>query len=166
MQSMAGYSLLCYFLQIKDRHNGNILLDSSGHMIHVDFGFLFSNSPGNLNFESQTFKLTSEYVEVLGGQRSKMFNKFRSLMVKGFMTLREHADEIIAFVEMTMISGIDLPCFVGKERVISSLRERFMLSLTHAECKQFVLKMIEDATDNWRTRWYDKYQQLTVGIFQ
>ena len=41
-----------------------------------------------------------------------------------------------------------------------------MLSLTNAECKQFVLKMIEDATDNWRTRWYDKYQQLTVGIFQ
>ena len=56
-------------------------------------------------------------------------------MVKGFMSLREHADEIIAFVEMTMISGIDLPCFVGKERVISSLRERFKLDLTNAECK-------------------------------
>ena len=110
---MAGYSLLCYMLQIKDRHNGNILLDSKGHMIHVDFGFLFSNSPGNLNFESATFKLTSEYVEVLGGPRSKLFNKFRNLMVKGFMTLREHADEIIDFVEMTMISGIDLPCFIG-----------------------------------------------------
>jgi len=135
-------------------------------MIHVDFGFLFSNSPGNLNFELQTFMLTGEYVEVLGGPRSKLFNKFKALMVKGFMTLREHADEIIAFVEMTMISGVDMGCFVGKERVISALRDRFKLGLTTGECKQFVHKMIEDATDNWRTRWYDKYQQITVGIWQ
>ena len=67
MRSMAGYSLLCYILQIKDRHNGNILLDTKGHMVHVDFGFLLSNSPGNLNFEAMTFKLTKEYIDVLGG---------------------------------------------------------------------------------------------------
>ena len=36
-------------------------------MIHVDFGFLLSNSPGNFNFESMTFKLTKEYIDVLGG---------------------------------------------------------------------------------------------------
>lgn len=33
-------------------------------------------------------------------------------MVKGFLALREHAEEIISFVEMTMISGgNELPCF-------------------------------------------------------
>jgi phosphatidylinositol 4-kinase len=111
MRSMVGYSLLCYILQIKDRHNGNILLDSRGHMVHVDFGFMFSNSPGNLNFESMTFKLTQEYIDVLGGQRSKFFNHFKQLMVKGFMALRAHAEEIISFVEMSIVSGIDLPCF-------------------------------------------------------
>jgi phosphatidylinositol 4-kinase B len=77
----------------------------------VDFGFLLSNSPGNMNFEAVTFKLTKEYIDVMGGIDSKSFKKFTKLMRKGFMALRDHAEEIISFVEMTMISGIDLPCF-------------------------------------------------------
>ena len=47
----------------------------------------------------------------MGGPRSTTFLKFKSYMVKGFLALREHAEEILSFVEMTMISGINLPCF-------------------------------------------------------
>lgn len=106
--------------------------------MHVDFGFMLSNSPGNFNFEAWTFKLTQEYVDVMGGTSSPHYDKFTKLMTKGFMCLREHAEEIISFVEMTMISGIDLPCFQGSDRVLEQLRERFKLELSKNECKLFI----------------------------
>ena len=48
------------------RHNGNILMDNLGHIIHIDFGFILAHSPGkNIHFESSPFKLTPEFTEVL-----------------------------------------------------------------------------------------------------
>lgn len=58
-ESLAGYCLVTYVINIKDRHNGNILLDMNGNVIHIDFGFILGISPGNLNFENAPFKLTN-----------------------------------------------------------------------------------------------------------
>lgn len=44
--SLAGYSLITYFLQVKDRHNGNIMIRRDGCIFHIDYGFFMSNAPG------------------------------------------------------------------------------------------------------------------------
>ena len=93
-----------YILQIKDRHNQNIMIDSEGHIVHIDYGFLLSNAPGKgLKFEQAPFKLTTEFVKVLGGEKGKYYKLFRDLVKMGFMAVQEHADKIIILVEMMML---------------------------------------------------------------
>lgn len=73
VESLAGYSLYNYLFNVKDRHNANIMLDSHGHLIHIDFGFMFQNAPGGIAFERAPFKLTQEYVDLMDGLESEMF---------------------------------------------------------------------------------------------
>ena len=69
-------------LRAQDRHNGNILLDDAGRIVHIDFGFMLSNSPGGVNFETAPFKLTRELLEVLDsnpeGRASATFDYFKA----------------------------------------------------------------------------------------
>lgn len=166
VESMAGYSLVCYLLQVKDRHNGNLLLDEEGHIIHIDFGFMLSNSPGGVNFESAPFKLTRELLEVMDsdaeGVPSEFFDYFKVLCIQGFLTCRKHAERVILLVEMLQDSGF--PCFKGGPRTIQNLRKRFHLSLTEEQCVSLVLSLISSSLDAWRTRQYDYYQRVLNGI--
>ena len=88
--------MITYLLQIKDRHNGNILLDREGHLVHIDFGFMLSNSPGNLGFEAAPFKLPLEYVEVLGGVDGEHYREFKRLFKDGFEAARKHCDRVVS----------------------------------------------------------------------
>ena len=166
VESLAAYSMVCFLLQIKDRHNGNILLDREGHMVHIDFGFFFLSSPGkNAGFESAPFKLTREFVEVLDGPNSHLFHVFRELCVRSFLALRKHCMEIILLVEMLKNGNEKLNCFRGRpDDAIAQLRERFRLDLNDRACREYVYSLIDNSVENWRTDWYDRYQRYFVGV--
>lgn len=62
-----------------------------------------------MNFEASSFKLTAEFIDIMGGQRSQALRQFKALMIKGFIALRKNAEKIISFVEMTMLSNPSMP---------------------------------------------------------
>jgi len=165
-ESLAAYSIVCFLLQIKDRHNGNILLDNKGHLIHIDFGFFFLSSPGkNTGFEGAPFKLTREFVDVMGGPDSRLFRIFRMLCYRTFIALRRHCMEIILLVEMLKKGNENLPCFRGRpDDAIKELRDRFRLDLNDRACLEYVNALVDESLENWRTNWYDRYQRYCVGV--
>uniref|UniRef100_A0AAX7TRI8 Phosphatidylinositol 4-kinase beta n=1 Tax=Astatotilapia calliptera TaxID=8154 RepID=A0AAX7TRI8_ASTCA len=162
VQSCAGYSLICYLLQVKDRHNGNILLDSEGHIIHIDFGFILSSSPRNLGFETSAFKLTSEFVDVMGGLNGDMFNYYKMLMLQGLIAARKHMEKVLQIVEI-MQQGSHLPCFHGSS-TIRSLKDRFHMSLTEEQLQLLVEQLVDGSVRSITTKLYDSFQYVTNGI--
>ena len=67
-RSLAGYSVAMWLLMLRDRHNGNLMLDEEGHYFHIDFGFCLGHSTGKGIgglVECSAFKLTREYAYLL-----------------------------------------------------------------------------------------------------
>ncbi|KKY13877.1 putative phosphatidylinositol 3-kinase 3 [Diplodia seriata] len=161
VKSMAAYSIISYLLQFKDRHNGNIMIDDAGHILHIDFGFCFDIAPGGIKFERAPFKLTQEMVAVMGGSTdSQPYRWFEELCIKAFLAARQHCEHLAHIVIVMLDSG--LPCF--KPETVQHFRERFVLDKTEREAAEFMRFLIKKSYNSLSTGQYDRFQLLTNGI--
>ncbi|KAJ5097583.1 hypothetical protein N7456_008304 [Penicillium angulare] len=184
VKSMAAYSVISYLLQFKDRHNGNIMIDDAGHIIHIDFGFCFDIAPGGVRFERAPFKLTSEMVAVISGTHdpahhpsnnpgislpgTNSFNPtatqpyrwFESLVVKAFLASRPYCSKLSHIVSLMLDSG--LPCF--KPETLKNFRDRFVLDKSERDAAEFMRDLVRKSYMSRSTKGYDQFQLMTNGI--
>ncbi|KAF4340246.1 phosphatidylinositol 4-kinase [Fusarium beomiforme] len=161
VKSMAAYSVISYLLQFKDRHNGNIMIDDAGHILHIDFGFCFDIAPGGIKFERAPFKLTTEMVAVMGGSMEhQSFKAFEELCIKAFLASRQYCEKLSQIVWLMMDSG--LPCF--KPESVKHFRERFVLEKSERDAANFMKHLIKTSYSSHSTGIYDQFQLLTNGI--
>ncbi|CAG8442864.1 12657_t:CDS:10, partial [Acaulospora colombiana] len=160
LYDVAAYSVVSFLLQIKDRHNGNIMLDDEGHIIHIDFGFILDIAPGGITFESSPFKLTTEMIQVMGGNADvQQFKWFSELCIKSYLASRPYAEGICQVVSLMLGSG--LPCFKGE--TLKRLRDRFQVGKTERRAAEYMIEKINQSFENKRTVWYDSFQKATNG---
>ncbi|CDW91655.1 phosphatidylinositol kinase (pik-k) [Stylonychia lemnae] len=148
--------------------------NKDGHVVHIDFGFLLTNSPGKaFKLERAPFKLTLEFIEVMGGLNSQGFRR-------GFYVIHQNADKILTLVEMLAQGQSDLPCFKqGVQVALDGLKQRLQpmkqkssdlktqitKKMTKSEVAHYIDSLIQDSLDNWGTVVYDGWQYCCQGIF-
>ena len=161
VRSMAAYSLICYILKVKDRHDGNILLERDGSVVHIDWGYMLGRSMNAvLEVERAPFKLTRDHVAVMGGESSAGFISYISLCVQGLQVLRERGSELVALVR-AMNVGSPLMCV--NEAEIAELEERLALKYTEKEVVERFILLQGQALRSWSTGAYDLLQTV-LGV--
>lgn len=167
VQSLAGYSVVCYLLGLKDRHNGNIMIDMYGHLIHIDYGFCMGMCVGHeFTMERAPFKLTEEYIEVMDGIGSECYKEFEDLFVEGIKEARNKCQIALGLVEIMMFKS-NYPCFSGRRygggQALRGFRERLLLDVPGDKVERRAKQLIQSARNHWGTKAYDSFQQWSNG---
>lgn len=170
LRSLVGYSLICYILQIKDRHNANILMDREGNIIHIDFGFVLGDTPKMCKVpifsEKAPFKLSDEYWEVLGGWNTNQGGlgvRFCHMFEHAFACAAAHTDEIAALVEATMLTMTQSPRHARS--MANGVRNRLKMRGPPGsnEQKSFIMELVNAARTSMGTATYDWLQRNMNG---
>lgn len=156
LESLVGYSLATFFLQVKDRHNGNIMVDGDGHIVHVDFGFMMGEHPGFYNVEKAPFKFSAEYTELLDND----LTSFKRLFKDGFLALRKYSDRLCRIVEM-LIENSQLRCI--NRSSLADFRDRFKLDLCNQDVERYALGLVDLSVNSIATGFYDHFQYFSNG---
>jgi len=159
--SLASYSLMTYALDVKDRHNGNLLIDAAGHVVHIDFSYMLGSSPGGIGFESAPFKFNSDFLAVLGGPQAAPFATFLDVLTNGLHALAKHRRKLSALLALFFV---DQPAKTQHALATDLARKFADLDGTKLTTFAVARGLIKEALASKRTDQYDWYQWKTNGI--
>ncbi|KNC29902.1 hypothetical protein FF38_01684 [Lucilia cuprina] len=151
--SCAGYSVATYILGICDRHNDNIMLKTSGHLFHIDFGKFLGDAQmfGNFKRDRTPFVLTSDMAYVINGgdKPSTDFHYFVDLCCRAFNIIRKHGDLLLHMLALMATAGI--PGVTAD--AVTYVRKALLPSQSNPEAAASFAKMIQFSLKSWFTQF-------------
>jgi phosphatidylinositol 4-kinase len=125
-------------------------------------------APGHeWSFERAPFKLTKDYIDVMGGTNSEGFKEFKKLFRDGFKAARANSLTALGLVEIMMYKS-NYPCFTGTRYgggvSLKRFEKRLMLDVPDSKIEKKALKLIKNSIDHHGTKIYDIFQYLSNGL--
>ena len=134
LASCVGFSLLTYLLGIGDRHLDNLLVTPHGHLLHIDFSFLFGADPKPF---PPPIKMTREMVRGFEDPSSPTdkWAEFKGLCFTALTLLRRKSTLLTALIESEYPS----------DPQTDFVKERLAAMLSPAEALQKMDKLLEES---------------------
>lgn len=143
VRSCAGYSVITYLLGVGDRHLDNLLIDTSGHFFHADFGYILGRDPKPF---PPMMKLPIQVIEGMGGATSENYEKFRNYCFTAYITLRKSANLILnLFALMTESSIPDI--MIERDKAVQKVMEKFCIDMSDSEAINHFNNLINDSVN-------------------
>ncbi|RHY26965.1 hypothetical protein DYB32_007136, partial [Aphanomyces invadans] len=145
VRSVAGYCVATYVLGVGDRHLDNLMLKSTGHFFHIDFGFLFGKDPKPM---PPPFRLTPDMVHAMGGLDGEAFQLCIAYACECFNLLRKHAHVLLAVLHLTKEAGIPhMHTNLNQEKdvAIHEVEKRLVLRASSEKARQFMTQLMVES---------------------